>query len=243
MQSIFGLSFKNRISDWSQEADVRYESKSEEIHKERFEATQSDMRIVPLINNALWDKAGWKGCGFIYDRQENIYYLALLFENIEYGNDIFEEWMKNEDKMPLKVMFVTKINKNNMSWYRTIVTLDPKRYMQMYPDMKERYVAIPSRRHTMTPSSSQNLEMFYKFYAQEKRCKLIPLKIENNRVVLDESFPPKGIDLYNIEFRDAWTIEESEFASCAIEKDDDPFIPEGMKEAPVINLLKKKRGE
>lgn len=243
MQSIFGLSFKNRISDWSQEADVRYESKSEEIHKERFEATQSDMRIVPLINNALWDKAGWKGCGFIYDRQENIYYLALLFENIEYGNDIFEEWMKNEDKMPLKVMFVTKINKNNMSWYRTIVTLDPKRYMQMYPDMKERYVAIPSRRHTMTPSSSQNLEMFYKFYAQEKRCKLIPLKIENNRVVLDESFPPKGIDLFNIEFRDAWTIEESEFASCAIEKDDDPFIPEGMKEAPVINLLKKKRGE
>lgn len=243
VNSVLGVPFKSRVEDWARDTDTVYVKKTEDSHQEEFNSSANNQtEIVPVINTALWDRAKWQGCGFIYDRFDKIFYLALLFENFDYGKRIFDEW-KSMPNLPIKITFITKFDREHMSWYRAVVSLDPKRYIELTPNSQQRYVAISSRIHTMTPTTSQNMEMFCQYFERYQQCQLIPVKVQNNSISM-ESFPPEGIRLESVEFREAWTIGEKEMMSVAILKGDKPYIPDGMEnEAPVLPLLKKRNGE
>jgi hypothetical protein len=50
-----------------------------------------------------------------------------------------------------------------------------------------------------------------------------------------------AIEKAEIIVRPAWKIGPNDPDSMAVDADDDPIVPRGTKNAPVLNLLKKKR--
>src|SRR5260370_29335784 len=52
-----------------------------------------DIRVSSIIDVHAWDKARWRGCGYLQLRSSSVPYLALLFEEAEPARKIFERWL------------------------------------------------------------------------------------------------------------------------------------------------------
>jgi len=67
--------------------------------KELNEIPHNKRKVISIIDNNLWDKAGWKGAGVVPARDG--VGLIIGFENIDFGEKIFKDWIERygiEDK-------------------------------------------------------------------------------------------------------------------------------------------------
>ena len=188
-----------------------------------------------------WDKAIWKGLGFIFDQHmQESPVLALLYKNLSEGTKIVKEWRDNiaAGKPGVEVQLIKGINKNHPSWYR--VCLAP-----VIPDadMKTgRYFVVMCRKHTMTPNNTSSLDALEKFLPHFGKCRLMALAIDdNNQIQVPDSFE-EAIEVTSIVIIDAWRITSSSTSINALEWDDDPVIPESDETtAPVLEVLENLR--
>jgi hypothetical protein len=205
---------------------------------------QADITIKSIINNSLWDKALWSGCGYIHSKDYSEPPIVfLLFKDMEAGKQIFEEWrvLNEKDCLNLRLVFILHVDKNHPTWYKVIVSQDIN---DIRKENVGRYVLQSQRFVTMKPETSESIDVFKVLYKKFGFCKLSSVRIDDNQhMVLSDPQQrcPFLLTVKNIFFREAWEIGVDDQDSTAILPDDNPMIPEEHKtDAPVIELLRKK---
>lgn len=235
------------IEMFSKPEDKSYNYKKENETKRHNRANrQSDTIITSLIDTSLWDSAKWHGCGYFisYDYSEPSI-MVLLFENIASGIKIFEKWEEEyrNKKLNLKIVIITKIDKEHPNWYKVLLTPDIKSILLEQNNTSERYVISASRFHLMNANSNDNIIRLQHSYAKFNFIGLSASAIINNQMSFDKDKRyNKVIPVRNVEFREAWTIGLNEPESVAILPSDKIIIPTGHEnDAPVLAVLFKKQ--
>ncbi len=160
------------------------------------------------------------------------------------GKSIFDEWRALHEKgsLNMRLAFILKVDKNNPTWYKVIVSQDindiRKEKVGQFILQSERFV-------TMKPKTRESIDVFKALYKKFGFCKLSSVLIDDNQqMVLNDPQKrcPFLLPVKNIVFREAWEIGVDDQDSSTILPDDNPMIPEEHKsDAPVIELLKRKR--
>lgn len=245
---LYGDDYKNTLSKWASPSDEFYVFKGSDDLSTPFEENrgkQAEITIKSIINNPLWDKALWSGCGYIQlkDYSEPSI-LLLLFKDMEAGNKIFDEWRVLYEKgcLNMRLAFIQHVDRNHPTWYKVIVSQDIN---DIRKEKVGQFVLQSERIHTMKPDTSLNIDLFKSLYKKFGLCKLSSVQIDDNQqMVLDnpQQRCPFLLPVKNIVFREAWEIGKDDQDSSAILEDDNPFVPaEREKDAPVLELLKSKR--
>lgn len=242
---VLGDKFKYAISQWQNGNDRKYPciAMAETAKKPpQRKNLQQNMLVYTVSSNMdWWDKAKWKGVGFIFDRRMIDHpTLALMFRDVEAGNKIIDEWRSNmaAGKPGVEVQLIKGINKKHPTWYR--VCLSP--VITATEIDLGRYMAVMCRKHTMTPDNTQNMDTFQYLYPRFGKCGIIALAIdESNRFEMPNDLAD-AIEVSSVVITDAWRLTAGNPACNALEWDDDPFIPDSEKDtAPVLEVLKEMR--
>lgn len=186
---------------------------------------------------SLWDDAGWRGCGFVYDQSGMTPPIfGLAFGNLDKGKSITAEWRPKDraDNPKVRIYIVKGIDAANPTHYR--VCISP--VFSHNTESEQRHVATMCRKHTMTPSTNENLSRFEEQYRRFEGCWLMAFQItDRNEIEMPKSFSD-AFKFTGVEFRDAYTIGATDEAQIAIEPNDTPYIPDGIKEtAPILVVL------
>lgn len=201
--------------------------------------SHSDMETVSLIRLALWDRADWAGTFFMWPENSKCPpMLALLFKNADAGAEIFSHWQKELGKVDkherLRLTIIHGISKHNVYAYRVVVGSNLE--INHAGDSAKLFFMV-NRMKTMEPSSDRNLTAFFAQYNVAKAYFLAPA------VLSEDSSEPKPIFEKSIlkqqlNVRQAWEIGRNDIDSPGIRDDDEPLIPDGRRDAPVLDVIK-----
>lgn len=199
---------------------------------------QSEMETISLIRLPLWDRAKWRGTGFMVDPSgQRPPLLALLYEHGEAGAEIFAQWRqemgKHDEQERLRVVIIRGVDRQRPHAYRVVVTAN----LNVLAKGRAKQFGIISRHCETDPTSDQNLNMFI-----ESHCRVGAYFLGHAQLPANGVFtaPTSGTYLLKREFtvRQAWEIGEHDPDSAAIHPDDDPVIPPGQSDAPILAVLK-----
>jgi hypothetical protein len=204
-----------------------------EKHKHR------DRRILSLIDIPLWDKAGWKGTGYVEHPDQRVPPLmALLFKDEAVGLRIFTGLRRElgiKDKTGrLRVSIITGTDRDNPAHYRIVVgsNLD-------WDSLPEgAHVVMLTRIHTMTPDTSANLDRFLSKYRRDGAYFLAPGHVEQGATTPDFE-PQLAILTSHLNVRPAWEIAENDPDLSGIREDDNVIIPDDVADAPILKTIKR----
>ena len=139
------------------------------IHNHRAVAVQS------VIDVHLWDKAIWHATAFLGFPPPQPPGLALVFQNEQAAVDIFKRWRtrfgETDEADDISVSVVRGISADRPHDYTVIVTSRPP--SESNSNLGKLY-AMVARVNDMTPSSSDNLEMFLARYEAAGSYVLMP---------------------------------------------------------------------
>lgn len=198
--------------------------------------THKDVQVQDLIKIRLWDRTVWRGTGFAIYPNGTIE-LILLFEDEHAAVAIFEDLVNelgNEDRNDrLKISIIKNINKHSLAHYRVCIA-------ENVTFNTNKTVQIIARNNTMTPASSKNLDMFLLEFKKRKSYLLSYAIVKDERMMPFYAKNRKTILKHHVTVVDAWQVGPNDMEVMAIDKDDEPVIPEGISDAPIIEVLKMK---
>lgn len=215
--------------------DSEKDNNSEKVTKT---GRHDSIKINTVINAQLWDEAKWLAFGVA--SQDRFFGIIIGFENGELGKQIFQKWINEYGKIDktdaIKISIIKGVDKNNPNWYRVLI----------HPNIEEDSIKNGThyltyyRIHEMTPNSSENLDRIIALHKQTNGYfSLIPAEADKNtgkmKPYLDQIINKKDLIILN-----AWEIGLNEPESVVIRKGDQPIIPDGVINAPVLEVLKKK---
>lgn len=199
--------------------------------------THKKIKVETVINIELWDKAQWKAFGFFVSHEVS-FGLVLIFEKIEYGKKIFEEWIEkygeNDNSEKISITIIKGIDKKNPYWYKVFISKKIEK-----SNMKDgQVITLPSRFHRMEAQNSNNLDNLIKGYNMYKKFILVPAHIDSNF----EMAPviELGILKTELTIKNAWEIGIHDVERVVITEGDDPIIPNDITDAPILEVLKEK---
>lgn len=243
---VLGDKFKYSIRQWKNANDKTYvckaDTKEEILTDQNPHAEQRGMQIFSIsITLEWWEKAGWTGVCFMYDRWSSTPpIVGLAFKNLEAGIKIIHEWKEKiaKGEPSVELHLIRGINKHHPSWYRACVTPE----IPLSHIAEGQCVAVICRKHTMTPNDTSNLDNFERVYSQFGSCRLVAVAIdEQMHINMNINFS-EAIELKKVIIADAWKVSVYGPTRNALEWDDDPIIPESeCTTAPVIELMKNLR--
>lgn len=202
----------------------------------------SEMKTISLIRESLWDKAGWFGVGFLITVDSSTPpILAPIFKNPEVAKQIFAHWRNElgdiDQKEILRISIVRGISKKKPYHYRVMIGSNP---IASFSSSEIRFAVLVNRIHTMEPSSNENLERFLQSYKFFGRYLLVPATANKDLTSVDPM-----IDHYiakrEIFVKNAWEVGKNDIEGTAIYDTDDPIIPNGIANPPILELLQAKR--
>lgn len=202
-------------------------------------------RWVGVINDPLWNRAGWKGLGFAL-APDNVPEVYLMFRDADAAAKILRGLHRRVDGRDadqiLRVAMITDVDKNHRAHYR--VGIAPAETGSV-TDATETLMIIV-RSNTMEPEHSTNLDTFLAAFGQHGRFRLGVAAAP-----ADPRFPFSPLDvapieLTQLEIKAAWQIETNEVMfGMMLHPDDDPYIPpeiQASAELPVMHLIEAVRG-
>ncbi len=205
--------------------------------------SHDQIETISLIRGRLWDRAGWTGTAFITDpTNENPPALAFIFSNREAGREIFVHWRKELGTVDvgerMRLVIVRGIDKRHPHAYRVVVGSAPSASTK-----RTRFVGFISRICRMEATTPENLDRFLLAHAAVGSLYIAPAFAPHG---FDGSQAPEvemglSIGLHKVYVRNAWEIGPKDIDSPAIDEDDDPIVPENVKDAPFFELIHKKR--
>lgn len=222
--------------------DFKYEKPSEKDFNVE-NTKQSNILTLDIINISLWDKARWHGVLFLTgERNDTIPVLSPMFKNKEACNGIFREWIEmfgNTDiSESIRVGIIKGINKNNPYHYRVVFTAN-ENLIKRNNHNSSYLIMNPTRFHTMEATTDLNLNRFINAYNKVGKYFMFPSSIgEGNQPLPHEEF---FILKSEIEIINAWEIEESSFLTVAILPTDDPIIPDGIMDPPILKVIERNK--
>ncbi|MBV4547036.1 hypothetical protein [Pseudomonas triticicola] len=216
--------------DWPSKSD---EPEERPKHPFQFSTMKHrELKVVSIIQESLWSQAGWRGLGFQTCEGE-IPVLIFGFENAAVGHKIFENIAKTigdkDANNTLRIALIRGIDSQNLAHYRVAVTSD----LDRSEDGSSRVQAGLSRLHTMTPSSSENIDRFLKDYEVRKKCHVATVNAKGKLV--SHLITSGVVVMY------AWEIDENDQEISAIKPDDDIFVPADVENPPISRALAKLR--
>lgn len=193
-------------------------------------------KVFSIINDELWNAATWKGFGFFADVQGLGIFIA--YENGEAGKKIFDNWItkfgKEDKNEQIKITIIKGVDKNNPFWYRVHISSNVDTDL-----LTEGNVFVSaSRFHEMNAENPTNITNLINGYNYYKRFRLCPAKITSSGEL--EPYLDKAILKQNLFVKNAWEINRLDLDSAAIKKDDKPIIPNEIKNAPILEVIKMK---
>lgn len=248
--NVVGDQYRANIGAWKQENDRYYAFQGADDLNQPFEyhrGKQANCIISSIIDYPLWDRAEWKGCGFFIDRLSiDKPVLFLCYMNIDAGIKIFEGWTEllKRKELNIRIAFILHVDKKHPSWYRVQVGQDIASLRELKQE-KGRYVMQATRFHTMNAETSENIDTFRQEFERNHICLLSAVAINEKKEMAiyekDRRYD-NLIPLRNVVFREAWEVGINDMDNATILPDDDPIIPEEhLNDAPVLELLEKKR--
>jgi hypothetical protein len=254
--NVLGYNPKRSISDWINPEATSYPYtstksgkpvKTKEFKREEDEEESSgapkrhdEIKNVSVIRQHLWDEAGWGGVLYITIPSRPPV-MAFLFKNEEKAKAIFKDWRdtfgeKDIDEI-IRVSMIRGVSEKNSTWYRAVVTTNLD--LTKRPPTNQRFITV-SRVHTLTPDATTNLDMFSASFKRFGIYLLAPAIVDETqpqpRVLFDV-----GIVKTSFNDREAWEIGPNDLDMAGINDETMPIVPEDKKDAPVLELLKKKR--
>lgn len=205
-------------------------------------ARHDQMATLSLIRIPVWDQAKWCGFGMMADRKGiGPPILVLIFEGPTSARQIFEEWRKelgpSDTSERLRVTIVRRISSANPFAYRVVIGSN---FGEMSSLPGVTYAFLVSRTLTMEPASDTNLVTFLEAYRKAGRYLLVPA------IKHGDDFVPElkgGIEKRAVFVYDAWQLGPDDPDGIGVELDDDPIIPADQENAPVLELLRRRRRE
>ena len=198
--------------------------------------SHKDLKVKDLIKIRLWDRTVWCGTGFALYPNGDIE-LTLLFEDGQAAAAIFEDLeneIGNEDRKDrLRISIIRNIDRKNPAHYRICIS-------ENVTFESNKTVQIIARQNTMTPSTSENLDRFLSEFSERKSYILSYAVVKNERIMESSSTKKKSIRKFGINVLEAWKIGPNDIEVMAIRSDDNPLIPEGVSNPPIIESLKRK---
>ncbi|HEX4948600.1 MAG TPA: hypothetical protein VFZ34_18135, partial [Blastocatellia bacterium] len=194
-----------------------------------------DIKVFSLIDVPLWEKAGWKGTAYISFPDTNYPpYMALGFNSLDIGKEIFSQWREQLGKIDteeqLRVSIITGINKSHPFSYKVMIGVNPK----LKEGASSGLQFLVSRVNQMDPLDHTNLSRFLADYNRFGGYVLLPIPFPNG-----EPLWKCGIAKQQLSIRQAWQISENDPDVVALQQDDDPIIPDGIDNAPVLSAMKR----
>jgi hypothetical protein len=201
-------------------------------------ASHSDMETVSLIRLALWDRADWAGTFFMWPQNtEHPPMLALMFKNADAGIEIFSHWQNELGKIDkrdrLRLTIIRGVSKKNIHAYRVVVGSNPEKN---FAEDTSKLFFIVNRINTMEPRSDRNLTAFLAQYNLAKAYFLAPAVLREGSSE-PEPILGKSILKRELNVRQAWEIGRNDIDSPGIQDDDEPVIPDGHSDAPVLDVI------
>ena len=205
----------------------------------RASAGHSEMETVSLIRIPLWEKAKWAGMAYLWDRtSQSPPALALAFSDGPAGREIFAHWQNEigtiDTSERLRLTIIRGISKKNVHAYRVMISANPE---VSAPGGTSKLLFMMGRIHTMEPSSDSNLRAFLENYRDVGSFLLMPA-LSCGTSSPPELFYDRGILKRDIQIRDAWKIGPNDPDAAVLRDDDEPMVPEGQDEAPVLRAMK-----
>lgn len=205
--------------------------------------SHTQIETVSLIRDLIWNRAGWSGVVFFIDlTYKSSPVMGLIFRNHDAGRDIFMHWRKELGKIDrsgqLRLTIVRGIDQSHPHAYRVLLGSNP----DVIPE-EARFINYVYRIHRMDASTSENLDRFLKAFKEVGTFFLVPAFAPAD---FDGSQTPKldmnySVGMHSILIRDAWQIGPHEIEAVAIQNDDDPVIPDGEENVPVLNLFRSRK--
>jgi len=241
---------KSEITDLKIAEHLSTEKKDFEVKftqppdKEGFNNTSNENIITSnIINIPLWDNCGWKGVMFLIVPGK-LPILAPVFEK-EVGKEIFAEWIKEFGKVDreskIGIRIVKGIDRMHPAWYRVII--GSQEIPIIDTGTKNAMFMLPTRLHTMEAVSEANVVNFEKALVISKDYYICPaiMKGTGKNPELDWS---KLIVKHNdsIKICNAWEVSDNDILlEAGIMPGDDPVIPKGKEDTPIVSIIKRKR--
>lgn len=243
----FTAKFEIVSKNMSRKVPPEHESKAiefgdGEIPKELLEPTNlahRNRRVVSPINARKWDRAKWRGCGFM-SGQGIAPVFGLIFTDEKAALGIFEEWRKNyglEDvNNDIRISIVGQLSRRDPYGYGVTVGGNIEN-----ANVRELESAIMiSRVNFMNHPNPQNLAVFLNASEDFGGYLLAPIVAKGD--LSDGKFLPEyGIGKRHLSVRSAWEIGEHDPDCIVLRPDHDPIIPTDVENPPVVKALERIR--
>jgi hypothetical protein len=236
-----GISF-DQITLPTKENELDGPLDAQDFFQQQSKGKHSDRKVISLIDVKLWDDAKWLGTLYTYNSSISaLPILGLGFENWDAAKKIFQAWqisLGNFDKNnQLRITVITGIQRHNPSAYKIIISTN------VDTQTNKGLMLIVARTNLMTPKTSTNLDQFLEHLKKTSGFLLAPVNY-TGKTLNETDFDLKlAISIKELIVRPAWEIGINDIDSIGISKYDDPIIPEGVKSAPVIELIARWRVE
>jgi hypothetical protein len=133
------------------------------------------MSISSVIDVHAWDRAEWRGCGYLQLGPPRPPCMVFLFENTEAARMIFERWRtrfgKEDANEEIAISVIRHLPNTSPHHYCVQVTSKPP---VPNSDTSRRPVIMATRSMTMEPSNSQNLDRFLAEVERSSAYYLLP---------------------------------------------------------------------
>ncbi|TXH72417.1 MAG: hypothetical protein E6Q82_17505 [Thiobacillus sp.] len=213
--------------------------------KELFDTSQrkhTERRVLSPINVLIWNQAGWGGTLYGWSGSAPPF-MGLMFQNMEAASRIFAEWSarfgqadKDDD---LRIAIITGISKANPTHYAVIVGPNIDRIEKTLGTSKT--FVLVSRVNRMSPETNKNLDAFLKEFDKYGAFYLMPVKLPAKPGEVPDLEYRQYLLKGHIHVRPAWQIGEHDYDMVALDVDEDPVIPDGITDAPVLKAMARKR--
>lgn len=200
----------------------------------------TDRRVLSPIQLDLWNKAGWHGTAFMQYPNMPGPILALHFRDADAARRIFEDWRDrwgvggSDDNV--RISIITGVTKSNPFAYS----------MQIGPvyrtsdEQSGKTFMTTSRNLRLDASTPDNLNRFLAGFQKAGSYGLVPAITQPG-----DDFPTAMTELLlprrRLEVRPAWMIGKNDPDASVMQDDDDPFIPEGKTDPPILKAMAKMR--
>ena len=202
----------------------------------------TQIKTVSLIRESLWNEAGWHGTAFLIATDSSTPpILAPTFKSPDIAKQIFMHWQNElgnrDENERLRISIVRGISKKNPYHYRVMIGSNPT---TSFSSTGVRFAVLVNRVHTMEPSSNENLERFLQSYEFFGQYLLVPATANKDMTSINPMLD-YYIAKHEIFVKDAWEVGKNDIEGSAIHEGDDPIIPEGITNPPILELLQAKK--
>lgn len=196
----------------------------------------TDRRVLSPIDIETWNRARWRAAVFLSNAHGGEPGLALAFEDAVAARAIFEAWLRRwgseGSDATLRLAIITGITTANPAAYA--VSVGP--HISTAAGEEGKTFVMVSRIQRMDASTPLNLQRFLDAYAKAGAYDLAPAHLRGPSVP-PQPFFDLALRRRQLTVRPAWQIDEHDPDMSALDPDDEPVVPQGVTDAPVLRAL------